>query len=254
MNLTLYCNSYAGKDPLHNQCNQKTLMCGSYYLDSTIKKQCIEQEYILDDTLQNISHLNYLLGDLTGLYWIWKNTNDEFVGTNQYRRFYDDNQLNSLFPLDEKTIYVSEFIEFNTSVWNQYIYSHTDLGMKMLKKAVNLKSIKMNESMFDCLNHTTKLSSCNTFFANKNLFDKTCEILFEIIFELYRGSKYLLEFTQFGHHTGRDANEKRLLAFLAERILNIIYINKNYFFGNINIIPIKFNYYLKQNGQIIKTN
>jgi hypothetical protein len=240
MNLTLYCNSFAGKDPLHIQCNQKTLMCGSSTLNEIIKKHCISKEYILDDTFQNISHLNHLLGDLTGLYWIWKNTTDEFVGTNQYRRFYDDNQLNSLFPLDKNTLYVSDFLTFDTSSWNQYINSHGELGIKLLKKASQLKSIPLNETMVNSLYYTNKLSSCNTFFAHRNLFYKTCELLFEIIFELYRGSKYILEFVQFGSHTGRNPNDKRLLAFLAERILNIIYIYKNYFFGNVNIIPVKY--------------
>lgn len=240
MNLTLYCNSFAGKNPLHTQCNQKTLMCGSYNLSDNIKKICAEKEYILDDTFQNISHLNYLLGDLTGLYWIWKNTNDEFVGTNQYRRFYDDKQLNSLFPLNKNTLYVSEFLTFSRSSWNQYIVSHGELGIKLLKKACQLKTIPLNEGMLNSLYHTNKLSTCNTFFAHKTLFDKTCELLFEIIFELYRGSKYLLDFTQFGLHTGRDPNDKRLLAFLAERILNIIYIHKNYFFGNVSIMPVKY--------------
>jgi hypothetical protein len=240
MNLTLYCNSFAGKAPLHSQCNQKTLMCGAYFLDETVKNQSIQQGYVLDDTAKNISHLNYLLGDLTGLYWIWKNTDDEFLGTNQYRRFYDDQQLTSLFPLDKNTLYVSEFLTFNQTSWNQYIVSHGDLGMKLLKKAIQLKSICLNESMFDSLYQTNRLSTCNTFFAHRKLFDKTCEILFEIIFELYRGSKYLLDFTQFGLHTGRNPNDRRLLAFLAERILNIIYINKNHFFSNINIIPVKY--------------
>ena len=240
MNLTLYCNSFAGKDPLHTQYNQKTLMCGSSTLNEIIKKHCTKKEYILDDTLQNISHLNYLLGDLTGLYWIWKNTNDEFVGTNQYRRFYDDSQLESLFPLDKNTLYVSDFLEFPISSWHQYINSHGELGIKLLKKASQLKTIPLNESMLNSLYFTNKLSTCNTFFAHRTLFDKTCELLFEIIFELYRGSKYLLEFTQFGLHTGRDPNDKRLLAFLAERILNIIYIHKNYFFGNVNITPVKY--------------
>jgi hypothetical protein len=240
MNLTLYCNSFAGKDPLHKQCNQKTLMCGSFYLTEDTKKNCINKEYILDNTLQNISHLNHLLGDLTGLYWIWKNTTDEFVGTNQYRRFYDDNQLSSLFPLDKNTLYVSDFLTFGESSWNQYIASHGELGINVLKKASQLKSIPLTETMINSLYHTNKLSSCNTFFAHRTLFDKTCALLFEIIFELYRGSKYLLEFTQFGLHTGRDPNDKRLLAFLAERILNIIYIHKNYFFGNVNIIPVKY--------------
>lgn len=240
MNLTLYCNSFAGKDPLHIQSNQKTLMCGSHQLSPSIKQSCLAKGYILDDTNQNISHLNHLLGDLTGLYWIWKNTNEEFVGTNQYRRFYDDHQLQTLFPLDKTTLYVSDFLYFGESVWHQYIASHGDLGMKLLKKAISLKNVSIDERMFNSLFHTNKLSSCNTFFAHKTLFDKVCQILFDIIFELYRGSKYLLEFTQFGLHTGRDPNDKRLLAFLAERILNIIYFNSNYFLGINNIVPIKY--------------
>lgn len=241
MNLTLYCNSFAGKAPLHTQCNQKTLMCGSYNLAEIIKKDCINKGFILDDTFQNISHLNNVLGDLTGLYWIWKNTNDEFLGTNQYRRFYDDQQLQSLFPLDKNTLYVSNFLYFGESVWHQYIKSHGELGMKLLKKAIASNNVSITEKMFNDLFFTNKLSTCNTFFAHKSLFDKTCQVLFDIIFELYRGSKYLLEYVQFNLHTGRDPNDKRLLAFLAERILNIIYFNSNYFLGIKNIIPI--NYY-----------
>lgn len=239
MKLTLYCNSYAGKDPLHRQATQHTLMCGSHYLDSTVKQTCLEKGHILDDTLKNISHLNPLLGDLTGLYWIWKNTDDEFVGTNQYRRFYDDQQLKDLV-LDQNTLYVSHFLKFTTSAWNQYIGSHGVVGMDLLKKAIQLKTVNINESMFDSLWHTNSLSSCNTFFAHRNLFNKTCEILFEIIFELYRGSKYLLEYVQKDIHAGRHITDKRLLAFLAERILNIMYINNRYYFGNINIVSLKY--------------
>lgn len=240
MNLTLYCNSFAGKIPKHTQANQKTLMCGSCYLEDSVKQQCIEKGIILDNTFDNISHLNYLLGDLTGLYWIWKNTNEEFLGVNQYCRFYDDKQLNSLFPLDKNTLYVFDFIQFNRNAWAQYILSHGELGLKLLMKAVKLQTISLTEPMLNTLFHISKLSPCNTFFAHKSLFDKTCQILFDIIFELYRGSKYLLEFTQFGIHTGRDPNDKRLLAFLAERILNVIYHNSKYFFGNINIVPVKY--------------
>lgn len=240
MNLTLYCNSYGGKDPLQSQANQKTLMCGSYYLTSQVKQTCINKGYFCDDVGKNISHLNPLLGDLTGLYWIWKNTDDEFVGTNQYRRFYDDDQLKSILPLDNNTLYVSSFLTFNQSVWSQYIMSHGDLGIKLLKKACHLQKIPLTDNMIDSMYHINKLSSCNTFFAHRSLFNKTTEILFEIVFELYRGSKYLLEFVQFGLHTGRSPNDKRLLAFLAERILNIIYFNSKYFLGDAKIVPINY--------------
>ena len=111
MNLTLYCNSYNGKDPLHFQYNQKTLMCGSYFLSDQNKQTCIKKGYILDNVGNNISTLNPILGDLTGLYWIWKNNNDEFVGTNHYRRFYDENQVNKFFDYQKDTLFVSHFFQ-----------------------------------------------------------------------------------------------------------------------------------------------
>lgn len=245
MKLKLYCNSYAGKDPLHVQTQrtviQETLMCGSYHLDAIIKQQCIDKGYILDDVNKNISHLNTYFGDLTGLYWIWKNTNDEFVGTNQYRRFYDDQQLNEL-TFDKNTLYISQFLHFGISVWNQFISSHGTVGMDLLKKAIQLKSVKMEEHMFDQLWSTNRLSSCNTFFAHRTIFDKLCEILFEMMFELYRGSKYLLDSVQKDSiHAGRVITDKRLLAFLAERVLNIIYNNIHYYLGNVNLITLKYN-------------
>lgn len=240
MSLTLYCNSFSGIDPLHSQQDQKVLMCGSYYLDDNVKRLCIEKNYILDDTLDNISYLNHILGDLTGLYWVWKNTNHEFVGTNQYRRFYDDEQLKSLAPLQKNTIYVSEFVFLGNSCWDQYMMYHGDLGVRMLYRAIHHKSIPITQQMFLNLFSEHFLSICNTFFAEKQLFDRVCSLLFEIIFELYSGSKYLIEDVQNNMHVDRNPNDKRMLAFLAERILNILYLNANHFFGDVNIVPVRY--------------
>lgn len=239
--LTLYCNSFNGKDPLHTQANQKTLMCGSYFLSPVIKKRSLEKNHLLDDTLNNISNLNDILGDLTGLYWIWKNTNEEFVGTNQYRRYYDDNQLNSL-KLSDKELYVSEFLNFGQdNVWQQYTKAHTDLGINILRKAIEMNKVSIPINMFNMLYYRNILSTCNSFFAHRDIFNKLCSVLFEIIFELYDGCKYALEFVQHGAHYGRNVNDKRLLAFLAERILNIIYFNSKYFLGSLQIVSLRYN-------------
>jgi hypothetical protein len=243
MNLTLYCNSHNNIQPRHTQCNQKVIMCGSHALSTEVKDKCLRNDYILDDTFHNISHLNHLIGDLTGLYWVWKNTRNEFVGVNQYCRFYDDHELNCI-RLDSSTVYVSKFVYFgDISVWNQFTYWHTDIGVKMLYQAIKENKIAITESMANQLHFQNSLSTCNSFFAHKKLFDRVCSVLFDIVFELYEGCKYIIEHIQHDMHKERP-NDRRLLAFLAERILNIIYHNIEYFVGkNVKIQPINFKYY-----------
>jgi hypothetical protein len=43
--------------------------------------------YLSDNQGQNISAKNRYFGELTGLYWVWKNTTDERVGWCHYRRY-----------------------------------------------------------------------------------------------------------------------------------------------------------------------
>jgi len=66
------------------------------------------------------------------------------------------------------------------------------------------------------------------FFAHRKIFDKLCEIIFEMIFEIYHGSKYALPYMQY-------QNQTRLPAFLTERLLNVIYHNKDYYLGTVDI-------------------
>lgn len=45
--------------------------------------------YIGDDSGVNISDLNYLYGELTGLFWIWQNIEGmDYIGLNHYRRYF----------------------------------------------------------------------------------------------------------------------------------------------------------------------
>jgi len=50
--------------------------------------------YIGDNTGENISDLNFLYGELTGLYWIWHNVQGlDYVGLCHYRRYFIDDQM-----------------------------------------------------------------------------------------------------------------------------------------------------------------
>jgi hypothetical protein len=199
-------------------------MCGAVNLDPKYRSELANKNFLFDDTGDNVSHLNPYIGDLTGLYWIWKNTSNEFVGTNQWRRFYDDTTVqNTVF--DEKALYVSSPYTFtDQNIYEQFVWAHGELGLSIVKEAGRMRKIDLDPVYIDKLKTIHFISPANMFFAYRPLFDKLCTVLFEIIFELYEGTKYALPFMQ-------ESRDKRMLAFLAERILNIIYIEKNYYLG-----------------------
>uniref|UniRef100_UPI0038643F85 DUF4422 domain-containing protein n=1 Tax=Methanobrevibacter sp. TaxID=66852 RepID=UPI0038643F85 len=47
--------------------------------------------YLRDDSGNNISKLNIYYAELTGQYWVWKNSNAEVIGFCQYRRWFVKN-------------------------------------------------------------------------------------------------------------------------------------------------------------------
>ena len=232
--LTLYCNCFQSNLNRYSQANQKNLLCGAADLDTATKNRLVLNNFYFDDTGNNISSMNRWLGDLTGLYWVWKNTKDEFVGTNQYRRYYDDTELSNLI-YDDKTLYASLPIQFNNqSAHDQMIMAHGPAGINLLLTAAASNFISIKPYMIEDLKKINYLSPCNMFFAHRTIFDKICEVLFDIINELYDGSRHTLSWIQ-------PPGQTRLLAFLAERILNIIYSNSRYFLGDVKIQTIGWN-------------
>ena len=227
MDINLYCNCYKDSVNKRSEYNQKNLMLGSIDYNPELKERLRKQGYLFDDTGDNISDLNHWFGQCTGLYWTWKNADHEIVGTNTYRIFWGDYFLKNEF--EKNTLYIREKIEWKSeSIYQQFARIHGHEGLDMLYELSLNNDIPLTPTMVDSLKHQNFLHACNMFISEKPIFDKTCSIYFETMFKFYTSYKDRLpEIEQYGR--------KRLLDYLGERVFHIIYMNAEYFLGNVNI-------------------
>jgi hypothetical protein len=198
--------------------------------------------YYHDDTGDNISSKNYWFGQTTGLYWVWKNSNEDFVGMCTYRLFWNQEELSHI-EIDEntliipKSIYVTPHVSHSTpgvthSIMSHLMFCHGSVPISLLYGLSKIDSIPITVEMIDDLKNQEKLHPFNMFITSKKNSDKICEILFDILFKFYNCYDYLFQTIE--SHTG----QKRILDFLAERILHIIYKNIDHFIPGIKVYEV----------------
>jgi len=206
--------------------NQQNIMLGGSSLDEDRKQTLKNAGYILDDDGENISHLNEHFGDLTGMYWVWKNSDAEWPAMAQYRRFWEEPNVMAVVPFNDKTIYMPQPQPW-TSVMDQYLQYHGSYGIDRLYEYSLREETKLTHDQVHSLHHVFTMYPYNMLFCHKDLFDKVCTVLFEILFDIY--DQQMIQYINETIKT--DPYQKRLPAFLTERLLSILYINKKYFFG-----------------------
>lgn len=192
--------------------NYKILQVGAY-------KGHIKADYY-DDIGTNISNKNSSYCELTGIYWLWKNCNDNYIGIVHYRRYFSKsfskrkiasyNELISL--MKNKDCVLPFFNSFPISV--QSFYLKDNAGFQ--KDLDNLRSIiekKHPEYLkdFDTVMKSHGEYFYNMIFCKKKFYDDYCEWLFDIIFDLEN-------ITDTSNYT---IYQSRIYGFLSERLLNV---------------------------------
>lgn len=184
--------------------------------------------YTPDNTGDNISLKNPNFCELTGLYWAWKNLECDYLGLAHYRRHFKETAYNKKgidgVLSDEtlkKLLKKSDIIlPAKRKYYIENLYSHYEHTMHIepLDTAREIIAEKYPEYLpeFDKLKKRTSAHMFNMYIMKKEISDKYCEWLFDILFSLEEKFK----------DADYDAFHARFYGRVSELLLDV-YINTN---------------------------
>ena len=196
--------------------------------------------YLLDNTEDNISIKNPNFCELTGVYWIWKNTSDDYKGLVHYRRYFGKSNLSSnpddIYTYEEMKNMLKDadivlpYVEyFKQNAKDEIlIYCCTPEIFEQLECVVKEKYPEYGQA-FDDYFKQNQSTLFNMMFCRGDLFDKYCEWLFDILFELEKHVDLSV----------LNDYQKRLYGFLSERLLNVWVLHNELTVKNVSVINIE---------------
>lgn len=143
-----------------------------------------------DDTGDNISAKNCYYGELTGVYWVWKNVRTEdYVGICHYRRYFCTeegrifNEKDYQSILGEYDIITSKKLKLNFSYFDGYASDYNIFDLITTGEVIRQKYPEYYEN-FERLVHGNGTYFANMMVAGKSLYDEYCAWLFSIFDEV----------------------------------------------------------------------
>ncbi|MDE7435620.1 MAG: DUF4422 domain-containing protein [Lachnospiraceae bacterium] len=175
----------------------------------------VDLGYLGDDTGDNISSLNCYYGELTGLYWIWKNyEGKENIGICHYRRFFIDEKWQILTEADYEgilskyDIVTSKAMYAKGNYWDYYARSQNRADLEEEGKVIQ-ELYPEDYPVFCHVMDGNKHYFGNLMVAPRDTYDAYCQWLFPILFELQKRIDV----------SGYDDYHKRVFGFLSEQLL-----------------------------------
>lgn len=193
----------------------------------------------------NISDKNRSFCELTALYWAWKNIHKiypeiQYIGLNHYRRYFafDERRASGSgiaknvselgkYNLDKEKIeqwltqgkiIIPPKAHLKTSVASAYEHAHISVDLRHLHSVIKEHSPEFLDdfnNLFICSNF---FYDCNMFIMPIDEFEKYCEWLFKILFEVEKRvctDNY-------------DSYQKRVFGFMSERLFTLWVLHHHY--------------------------
>ena len=185
--------------------------------------------YLRDDSGDNISKLNKYYAEMTGEYWAWKNSNSNIIGFCHYRRYFAKNI--SLKKLEKDDI--EEILnDYDIILPNRVRMGMTNIDdIKKTRKYLDYGPyIEEYCKLRDILEkyYPDYIKDYDEMLQNKecywfNMFICKKEIAndyFEWVFDILKKMENEINFEKY------PENQRRILGFLSERLINV-YVKKN---------------------------
>ncbi|MCI9619922.1 MAG: DUF4422 domain-containing protein [Dorea sp.] len=186
--------------------------------------------YLTESMGENIAYLNKKINESTALYWIWKNTNEKYVGINHYRRYFYNNEIRSVDNYLDIEHICEIFKEYDIIL--PQVYSMAEMTVfEQLRATINHElfeegySIIRNKigkvhpnylEVFDSVMEGSRIFPCNLFVAKREIVNRYCEWLFS----------FLIEAAEEIDVENCDNYSRRVIGFFAERMWTV-WLRKN---------------------------
>lgn len=171
--------------------------------------------YAGDDTGDNISEKNCYYGELTGVYWVWKNIRtSDYVGICHYRRYFCTeegrifNEKDYLSVLKDHDIIVSKKLKLNFSYFDGYASDYNIFDLVTTGEVIRQMYPEYYDT-FERLVHGNGTYFGNMMVTDKRLYDEYAEWLFSIFAEVEKKID----------PSGYDDYHKRVFGFISEFLL-----------------------------------
>jgi len=181
-----------------------------------------ELGYLGDDTGESISRWNNYYGELTGVYWVWKNEIEaDIIGICHYRRFFLNQQGELLSGQEYEDILknydmiVSEEIQADTSYLDYFGEAHNAKDLLAVGEVIK-------EKYPDYAHYFQRAMEGNTYYygnlmaASRTVFQSYAQWLFDILFEVEKRINV----------ESYDLYNQRVFGFLSEQMVKI-WVEKN---------------------------
>ncbi|MCD7748244.1 MAG: DUF4422 domain-containing protein [Firmicutes bacterium] len=182
----------------------------------------VDLGYVKDNTDDNISTKNPNFCELTGLYWMWKNVQADYVGLVHYRRhFAAKNSKDKWMRIADEHDIMALLTEANAilprkrnyyieTTYEQYAHAHHAVDLDMTRSILAENYPEYVETFDSCMRRTDG-HKFNMFIMKRDIADAYCEWLFSVLFELEKR----LDISSYSQ------NDSRVFGFVAERLLDV---------------------------------